>query len=124
MSGNTFNTSSNPPTTRKDTSIVRRGVSAAATIVKEDSYVGITAVGSNYTLTIPAGDVAGSGRILRFKDESGQASANPKVTIAVTGGGTIDGAANYFIDLARRGVTLISDGTNWHILSEYVPPPP
>ena len=43
------------------------------------------------------------------------------VTVSPNGSETIDGAASYSLDAQYKCAHVISDGSNWHILSAYAP---
>jgi hypothetical protein len=68
------------------------------------------------TITLASADAV-DGREMRFKDTTGNATANT-ITIATEGGETIDGASTITLEKDYKAVTLVSDGTNWYILSE------
>lgn len=81
--------------------------------------VGLTdyIVGSNLTTPGPVSVVlptaaGNAGRIFTVKDEKGDAAANP-VTLSVTGGGNINGAATFVIANAYGGANVYSNGTQW-----------
>lgn len=61
------------------------------------------------TVTLPTATSFGE-RKLTIKDETGNASASVKITIVVSGGGTIDGAASKEITSAYGSVTLYATG--------------
>ena len=71
--------------------------------------------GNAFTITLPAPT---AGRELVFIDSAGNANTQNK-TIAPNAAETINGASSYVITLARASITLISDGTNWFVKSEY-----
>jgi len=68
------------------------------------------------TVTLASADAV-DGREMRFKDETGNATEN-SITIATEGGETIDGASTITLEKDYKAVTLVSNGTNWYILSE------
>jgi hypothetical protein len=77
----------------------------------------------NYTDTAAASvvldtDLTEDGRIIVIKDGELNANTN-NITIGTEGAGTIDEAATYAMDADGEAVTLISDGTNWFIMSSY-----
>lgn len=66
------------------------------------------------TLTLPtAVGAAGQSACLK-KTDSGVGT----VTIATTGGQTIDGSSNYFLTNQYQYVTVESDGSNWYIVAQ------
>jgi len=71
----------------------------AVTISSEDVATG--------TATIP--------RIFVIKDQSGASGSN-NITVTLESGGTIDGEANFIMNVNYQSITLYVDGTNAHIL--------
>ncbi len=61
---------------------------------------------------MPSGSSAGIGRIYALKDATGSAATN-NITVAVSGGGTIDGATQAVIVNNLGEAEFISDGTSW-----------
>ena len=83
------------------------GMTAATT----DYLIGVTSTAAARTITLPTA-VGSAGKTYIVKDESGAASVN-NITLATTGGQTIDGAATIAI-AANYGVARVySDGANW-----------
>jgi len=66
--------------------------------------------------TVPSLGLSNQGRILIFMDSAGNAAAQPK-TLSPVGGALIDGATSYVINTNYGAVTLVSDGTNWNVVS-------
>ncbi|MHA4845990.1 hypothetical protein ACX0G7_17570 [Flavitalea antarctica] len=74
-------------------------------------FTGTTAA----TLTLPtAASIAG--RSYQIKNAS-LTGPTPAVTVATTSGQTIDGLANWSLTGLYQTVTVVSDGTNWNIVS-------
>lgn len=69
-----------------------------------------TAADNNITLPAAA---SSAGRVYHVKKIS---SGTYKTTILTAGADTIDGAASYELDIQYESVTLVCDGTNWHIV--------
>lgn len=69
-------------------------------------------VNNNITITLPDAATR-SGRIYIVK----KISANNSVTIATTGGDTIDGAASVVMAANNSVRFLMSNGTNWFVIS-------
>jgi hypothetical protein len=75
---------------------------------------------SDYVLAV---DVAGPasvvlpvsplGTVFVIKDSDGDAQTNP---ITVTASTTIDGAANYVINIDYASITLVFNGTEWNVI--------
>ena len=57
----------------------------------------------------------GAGGVVTWK--TGDAS---DIVIDTEGAETIDGAASYTIDGTMESVTLMNDGTNWHVIGAYL----
>jgi hypothetical protein len=92
-------------------SLKRTATATSYTVLDTDNIVGITSTASARTITLPT--AAGkTGRRYIIKDESGGAATN-NITIATTGGQTIDGAATLTINTNYGTNSVYSDGTNW-----------
>lgn len=82
------------------------------TLTGTDSVVLGNAVGGAFTLTLPtAVSIAGRTYTLKKTDSSGNT-----VTLATTGGQTIDGAASASLSSQYQYMTVASDGSNWMIV--------
>jgi hypothetical protein len=100
------------------------GTSTAAPITSTASYTmapydaGVLADSTSgaVTVTLPSAALCVDGRPRYVKDWKGQAATN-NITIATTGGQTIDGASSLVISTAYGGYTLVSDGSNWSVTS-------
>lgn len=77
-----------------------------------DQYIGVTSLMPT-TITLPAATTCT--RVI-IKAEMGPPLGNRKVTIVAQGGATIDGAANYVIEVPYGTITLQYSGTNWYII--------
>lgn len=96
-----------PPAPR----IVTAGASVTVAAANGLIVVNKTA-GSPTTVTLEASPIAGSAH--RVKDGKGDASVNP-ITIAPASG-TIDGAANYVLNVNTASVSLEYNGTEWSLV--------
>lgn len=67
--------------------------------------------GTTYTVTLPAAGSYGAGRILIVKRTS-----SGTITVDADGSETIDGAADFSLNIALMSVSLYSDGSNWHVV--------
>jgi hypothetical protein len=72
------------------------------------------------TLTLIAAASAGDGGMVIVKKTSSQVVG---LTIDGNSAETIDGAANKVLYAEDHAVVLVSDGSNWHIVAEYLPKP-
>jgi hypothetical protein len=101
-----------------DTQLVtfkRNTINSAAspyTVLDTDHYLGVDTTGGIVVIEVPT-SVSGnwSGRILIINDEGGNALTNA-ITVQVSGGGQIDGAASVPINTNYASVTIVSSGTN------------
>ena len=115
---------SDAPTARTNLGF-RDNVSGAVTAVGVTSYtvlstdsvltVDDTAIGGNVTLNLPSAATLGSGWTLDVKKTGSTFS----VTIDPDGTETIDGNLTLSITDKNQAVRLISNGTNWNILSPH-----
>lgn len=76
-----------------------------------DDVILADATGGAFQVTLPTA-AGNTGQVIEVKRVSTNANA---VTIATTGGQTIDGASTY-APLALESVPMVSDGTNWWIV--------
>lgn len=90
-----------------------RSVSADATLTDLDSVVLVDATSGAKTITLP-GAASVSGKQLKVKKTDASANA---VTVAPASGQKIDGAASYSLSAQNKYCCLVSDGTNWFIVS-------
>ena len=86
--------------------------SAAYTITSTDHVI-VANPTVNATVTLPTA-IGISGRIYSVKNNS-----TFSITIAAFGAETIDGAPNFILSSQYQSITLISDGTNWSIVSQW-----
>lgn len=88
--------------------------SATYSIQLSDYYVGVNTTSNPITLTVPAASTAVEGQTFAVKDEGGQAGTN-KITLARSGGDTIDGDVSQLIESPYGAVMLYTDGANWFV---------
>lgn len=86
------------------------------TAVTTDDVITVT-TGSAWTLTLYAAS-GNAGRVLRIKKTSSDLNA---LTIDGNASETIDGATTTSINTQYEEVTIVCDGSNWHILSRSYP---
>jgi Chaperone of endosialidase len=70
------------------------------------------------TLTLPTA-VGCNGRIYWVKNAS-TTLPTPVLTVATTGGQTLDGNTNWILDEPNESIRVVSDGTNWYVLNQDV----
>lgn len=89
-----------------------RAVTGATTLTDADGLVVVDASGGACAATLP--DVAANvERVFYVKKTDASANA---VTVTRAGSATIDGATTYALTVQYQSVTVVSDGTNWHII--------
>lgn len=79
-----------------------------------DYIIAVTSTAAARTITLPAASSNNNGQIYIVKDTSGAANVN-NISIVVSGGGNIDGAATATISSAYGSLNLFSNGTQWYI---------
>jgi len=77
-----------------------------------DFIVAVTNTAAARTVSLPQASAAIVGEPYLVKDESGAAGTN-NITVNVTGGGTIDGAASKVINTNYGSLRFYTDGANW-----------
>lgn len=102
-------------------------VPTQAVITKSDDYtvqttdqgkvIDCDASGGNFTITLPDATTAADAWLITVKNTG----TSGVVTITGTGGDTIDGQTSILLTRRYSGVTIDSDGANWHILNNYPP---
>lgn len=86
-----------------------KSVTSDTQLTDLDSVVLVNATSGAKTITLPdARTVSGKQLKIKKTDASGNA-----VTVA----GTIDGAVNYTLSAQNDYVALVSDGSNWYVVS-------
>ena len=83
---------------------------ATYTPTTDEYFLGIIYDGA-VTVTLPA---ATAGKVYVVKDAVGDAQTNP-ITIVATAS-TIDGAANYILNIDWSSVTLVYNGIEWNVV--------
>ena len=95
------------------------------TVAKNDAYTTTLAddvilVNTAAARTITLGTAAvADGKVVIIKDSDGTGAGTNNITVDTEGSETIDGGADYTMDADRESVTIISNGTNWFIISSY-----
>jgi len=89
-----------------------RTVSASTTPTPTDGTLLVNASASPVTITLPLAS-AFLDKIYEVKKIDSSVNI---VTIACTGGNTLDGIATFLIDIQYEAITVQSNGTNWFIL--------
>jgi len=79
--------------------------------------INYTDTGSQWTMLDT--DATVDGRVVTIKDGDMNASA-ANIVISTEGAETIDEADTYTIDADGEAVTLMSDGTDWHVINGYL----
>lgn len=80
-----------------------------------DVFIGVNSTGGAITVDLPSAASA-PGRVIEIYDVDGFANTN-NITVQPDGAELISGAASQTISTAYGGITVVSDGTNWEIVS-------
>lgn len=86
---------------------------ASYTALAIDYIIAYTSLTTGRTVTLKDATTLDSGQTYVIKDEAGTAGTN-NITIATTGGQTIDGAATKVINTNYGSMKLYSNGSNWY----------
>lgn len=84
--------------------------SAAYTIGEDDDVILVT---GTTTITLPAPSTE-----IDRSDYTIKRTGTDTVTIATADSATIDGSSSITLDAQYASITVVSDGTNWHIMIE------
>lgn len=87
-------------------------VSSNTTLTTTNAVVSVDASGGAVTITLPTA-VGNTGHTFSIKKAD---SSGNTVTIATTGGQTIDGSATAVIKVQYVSVLVISNGSNWQVI--------
>jgi len=87
-----------------------RSTTASGNITDADYYISANAAGGAVTLTLPTA-VGRAGKTFVIK----RTNTGPGVTIATTGGQTIDGSATEVLSAQNQSRTVYSNGANWEL---------
>jgi len=85
------------------------------TIQKNVAYLGCNTAPGPISLLLPSAATAIQGQSIVIKDESGNSAAN-NVTIAVNGGGNIDGGPVQLLNVAYKSLQFLFSGGAWHLI--------
>lgn len=99
------------------TSFTYNNVNADLVINAADNFVYLavdTSLGR--TITLPAASSVAAGRLYIIKDATGNAKANP-ITLAVTGGDTVDGESSFSADSEFGTYYVVSNGLDGWLVS-------
>lgn len=94
--------------------VVRTATAVSYTTLDSDYLIGVTSTASARTITLMSAAIAGAGKEYVIKDESGACTTN-NITIATTGGQTIDGVSTYKLVDDYEAVKVYSNGSNWFV---------
>lgn len=90
---------------------------SAYAITGVDQVIRCSTSVAGFTVTLPDATLYPSGKWYVVKDVAGASGTSGKeITVATTGGQTIDGAATDTIDSNYAAVLYVSNGTNWEKL--------
>lgn len=94
---------------RPETPVIAKAANYSVTTDDLGSLFELNATGGDFTLTLPSAVDAGNGATLYVV----QIGTGGKVSIATTGGQTINGASSFALYGVYRGGKITSDGTAW-----------
>jgi hypothetical protein len=95
--------------------LATRAVTSATTIDVSDNLILCDASSAAFTVTLTAAASTGNKELtIKKTDSSGNA-----ITIDGNASETIDGATTYSLPTQYKAVTIVCDGSNWHIKSAY-----
>ncbi|MHA2064636.1 MAG: hypothetical protein ACXABY_09710 [Candidatus Thorarchaeota archaeon] len=60
-----------------------------------------------------------NGKVQIIKDSDGTGAGTNNITVSTEASETIDGGATYVMNADRESITVVSNGTNWFIVSSY-----
>jgi hypothetical protein len=83
------------------------------TVQNGQTVVLASAASGAITITLPDAASTNTDRVILVKKTDASVNA---VTIATTGGDTIDGASTKSLSTQYASYTFVSDGSNWHIV--------
>ena len=98
--------------------VVTANIGATYNVTLTDQYVGTTrsATGTG-TITLPLGSTVPVGRQYIIKDEGGSSgSSSSRITVATSGGNTIDGSSTRGITSNYGSLTVLWTGTIWSVI--------
>lgn len=101
---------------RGSVSTAYRAFTSSTSAAITDNMLAFTGT-SAATLTLPTAATV-AGRYYWIKNASSNSSV---LTIATTSSQTIDGAASWTLDAQNEAVRIVSNGTNWFVVSESLP---
>ena len=79
-----------------------------------DHFIGVDTTTQAVTIKLPSTSGIAVGKIFLIKDEGGNAGKNP-ITVATSGGATIDGASSIKLQSDYAAINLYYNGTEWSI---------
>lgn len=82
---------------------------SAAGSINDDTGLAICS-GTTYTATLPAASGVPAGTLIHIKRTS-----SGTITVG-SAGGNIDGSSTFSLSVALSAISVVSDGTNWHIV--------
>ena len=86
---------------------------ATYTVLLTDQFVSVDASGGAKQVNLP--NTTDTGRVIRIKDQGGDAGGN-NITVTTPGGAvTIDGSVTYVMNMGFESIAVIYNGTNFEI---------
>jgi hypothetical protein len=100
------------------TAATETSLNVAITSANLNQLVPLDATSNNITVDLPAAAIVGNGFVVGFKRIDSSVNT---VTIDPNLSETIDSAATFPLNIQKRGIVIVSDGTNWQIKAWYSP---
>ena len=96
------------------TPVVVKSANYTVQVGDKGQVIHADATGANITITLLSAATAGDNFRVTVKHIG---SAN-EVTVATSGGDTLDGASSFLLDGQNESITCVSDGANWSIVGD------
>ena len=106
---------SSPTSTLHVTGSIAKAVTTTSGALTLDSTHHIVLVTGVVTITLPNANTC-TGRVYIIKNA---VSGPGTVTVGRTSTNTIDGSTSLSLTVTNKTTTVVSDGSNWHIIAEY-----
>ena len=109
-----------PEPTEEDTTVDvgkakrRLSITANYTATAADHFIGVNTTGGSVTITLPAPNSVGEGKIYIIKDEGGAAATN-NIIINTADSAKIDSVAAVSLVSNYGAINIYCNGSHWHI---------
>ena len=96
------------------TPVITKSANYTVQVSDKGKVIHADATGASLTITLLSAATAGDGFRITVKHTG---SAN-EVTVAASGGDTLDGTSSFLLDAQNETIVCVSDGANWSIASD------